>query len=186
VYVPSGFQSEALGDAATKLTAAANARFNSSTDEGGAFVCSMVDPKSMRGEYVLKDTDRGAKAMRGQMLMYGAHARRAAGASEKVPECAKKWPDRYNPNGKSGTALIDAASTAVDDHTAALTALEVDLLPEAASTRRLLATTLDPDARFRVVEGSSESTGFSLSLTQGYVVSPHDDSGMALEMIGFV
>ena len=124
--------------------------------------------------------------MRGQMLMYGAHARRAAGASEKVPECAEKWPDRYNPNGKSGTDAINAATAAVDAHTAALTTLEVDLLPEAAAARRLLAAELDPNARFRVVESSSESTGFSLSLTQGYVVSPHDDSGMALEMIGFV
>jgi hypothetical protein len=66
-----------------------------------------------------------------------------------------------------------------------LTQLEAAMLPEAARTRRAIAHTYDQDARYRVVENERDSTGFSQSLSAGYVVGPHDDSGKALEAIGF-
>lgn len=136
----------------------------------------------MRGE--TRISERGCKAMDGTMLMYGSHKRRSAGANEEVEGCARVWPARYNPSGTSN-APTDAAMAPVHAHASALTELEATLLPAAGEARRVLADKHDPAAAFRVVQGDAASTGFALSLTSGYVVAPHDDSGLTLEAIGF-
>lgn len=179
VFAPSdALTSEALSLAATALSAAADTRFKTLVYGDGRPISKRKGPKSVRGEQVI--SERGGKAMEGCMLMYGSHRRRSAGAAEEVEGCAREWVARYNPSGKV------AALAEVEEHSRALTQLETALLPEAAEARRNRAQTDDPDAAFRVLEGDTESTGFSLSLTSGYVVAPHDDSGLALEAIGFV
>ena len=182
VYVPlSAFESAALNAEASALNAAANVRFETNV-EGSRPVCKLKKPKSIRGEATIKE--RGGKSIGGAMLMYGAHRRSSAGAAEEVPGCAHEWPDRYNPSGKASDAS-NAAMQRVEAHARALQAVEEALLPQAAQVRRLLAEKHDSAANFRVVNGDTGCTGFSLSLTHGYVVAPHDDSGSALEAIGF-
>ena len=36
-----------------------------------------------------------------------------------------------------------------------------------------------------MIEGDADSVAFALSTSAGYVVSAHDDSGVALEMVAF-
>ena len=185
LFVPSGsLDSSVLEDARVALIAAANARFEFATDEAGRPFSKRKTPRNVSGEYFVQE--RGGKAMEGFMFMYGSHARFASGKDEieKVPGCAVEWPARYN-EGRS--ARSDAAiEQAIDDLSSAFTVVESTLMPEAAHYRRLLADDYDPEANFRVIKGEPNSTGFSISLTAGYVVMAHDDSGLALELIGFV
>ena len=182
VYVRIGaFESEALNAEAAALNAAANARFETKV-EGGRPVCKLQAPKNIRGEATIEE--RGGKSMEGTMLMYGSHRRSSAGLAEEVPGCAREWAARYSPSGKSSDAS-NAAMARAKAHARAVQAMEEALLPEAAQVRRSLAETHDPEVNVRVIKGDTECTGFSLSLTHGYVVAPHDDSGLALEAIGF-
>ena len=167
------------------LAAAARARFEFSVDDddGRPTATRMTTPKNIKGE---SHTDeRGGKTMEGPMSIYGAHRRYSANDGEKVPERAQEWADRYNRNGPSNAAAT-AALAVVDKFSSSFSELERLVAPEAAVTRRAIAEDLDPDREFRVIAGDSESTAFSMSLTSGYVVSPHDDSGTALEFIVFI
>ena len=180
VYAPSGFfESPVLDRVRTTLTSAANARFKFGEDESGRPISADKAPGSVFGETdVLK---RGGKSMEGKMRMYGCHRRRAA-KGESVPGRAKRWPARYGPKGAANPAI----ESTIHNLAAALTTAEVEFSPEAAESRRRIAEEHDPDAKFRVVDGDAASTPFSMSLSAGYVVSPHDDSGSANEFVGFV
>jgi hypothetical protein len=179
VYVPPGFESEAFATASSALAAAANARFASEL-EGNTFRSSRLPPSNMLGEGVV--SERGSKSMGGTMLVYGAHHRRARQPCEKVPGYSLVWPDRYA--ATSGT-LNTSAIAAINTHALALGALEAELMPEAAAARLALANEIDLDARFRVVEGDASCSGLAVTLSQSYIVSPHDDSGAMPETVSF-
>ena len=196
---------ELLTPARDALLAAADARFEAAPDDARAGsrklkTKKLADSKGLKGEItdVAKPTGRGNKTQGGRMCMYGAHSRRASGPAEKVPGKAEKWPVHYNPSGAradvdDGTEMggkRHEAMQAVAAHAGALERLETELLPEAGVARRAIADGCDPNAEYRVAskdaEGEpSKSTGMSLSLTHGYVVGMHNDSGAALEAIGF-
>jgi hypothetical protein len=205
VYVPATACPELLEPARDALLAAADARFEAAPDEARAGsrklkMKKLSDSKGIKGEItdVAKAGGRGSKTQGGRMCMYGAHSRRASGPSEKVPGKAEKWPDHYNPSGvcadvDSDTVMGGArhgAMQAVAAHAGTLERLETALLPEAGAARRAIADGCDPNAEYRVASKSAagertNSTGMSLSLTHGYVVCMHNDSGAALEAIGF-
>ena len=125
-YIPSRFfESPALDQVHTALTAAANARFEFGEDESGRPISTDKAPGSVFGETdVLK---RGGKSMGGKMRMYGCHRRRAA-EGESVPGCAGRWPSRYGPKG----ARKPAIESTVHDLASALTIAEAEFSPEAA------------------------------------------------------
>ena len=181
VYVPSNaLDSAEMRAARDALLTAADARFELSNTTDAPPTATRKKPNDVLGEFHVKE--RGSKSMEGTMLMYGSHRRRSSGPAEEVEGCARTWPARYNPSGKrTATAAIDT----VHEHERSLTRLEEVMLPEAAQTRSSLAERHDPEAAYRVIEGDPNSTAFSLSLSTGYVVGPHDDSGKALETIGF-
>lgn len=182
VYIPSGFlESSALDQVRTALTAAADARFEFGVDEPGRPISKDKAPGSVFGETdVLK---RGGKSMEGKMRMYGCHMRRAA-MGESVPDRARRWPAPYGPKGARNPVI----ESTIHNLATALTSAETEFSPGAAESRQLIAEKYDPEAKFRVVYGdhARSSTPFSMSLSAGYVVSPHDDSGLANEFIGFV
>ena len=172
-----------------------NARFEPGHDEHQSRTLKLrrlSNSRGIQGEIVdvAKQNGRGNKSQGGRMCMYGFHARRASGDSEKVPDRAQKWPDSYNPSGQPIGPNSSAAMQAVAAHAGALERLEAELLPEAGAARSLIADGSDPAKAFRVssvaIDGSpARSAGTSLSLTNGYVVVMHNDSGAALEAIGF-
>jgi len=212
VYVPStAGNAGVLTPARDALLAAADARFEpdpaADDHRAGARklkLKNLSNSKGIRGEItdVAKPQGRANKTQGGRMNMYGAHARRASGPSEKVSGKAHVWPDIYNPSGVpvdaangtgAGGARFDAmvgAMEAVATHAGALEQIEMALLPEAGDARRAIVDSCDPDAKYRVAAKTetgepTTSTGLSLSLTHGYVVGVHNDSGNALEAISF-
>ena len=158
--------------ATTAFTAAADARF-----EANGATSARRGPLNAKAEAHI--SERGGKVMEGTMLMYGAHRRYANSATEKVEGCAHEWPDRYNPNG-SDAPVVER----VHEHAQALAALEKAVLPEAAATRLALSNQLDPPAMYRLREFDLESPLGSISLSSGFVVQSHDDSGL-LETVVF-
>ena len=78
----------------------------------------------------------------------------------------------------------------IDGHGLAFCGLEAELFPEGAAFRQALTGTLDPRAQLRIVDptadNASECSAFSATISSGYVVESHEDSGMALEVVSFV
>jgi len=182
VFVPPGsIDSPELLVASDAFAAAAATRFEVSTGEDGRPHSHRRRPINLRGE--LNCLERGSKVTEGPLLMYGAH--RFHGVS--VEGRASEWAQRYNPTGEPAekSEAHRAAINKTNAHCRALQHLEETLLPEAAETRRQIATTLDPDADFRVIEGDGACTPFSMAMASGYVVECHNDSGYALEGILF-
>ena len=135
-------------------------------------------PSNIMGESVTKQP--GAKAMDGTMLVYGSHVQRRPLPETYMP-FPGNWPSRYAPGGSQEDEIMSHVS----DHCGALSELEAELVPGAAARRRSIAAEVDPDARWRVVEGDADCPAFLMSLTQSYCVGPHNDSGVALEGIAF-
>ena len=106
-----------------------------------------------------------------------------------MPECALRWADRYGPGGKTGHEHLEVIGHA-NRHARGLENLERELCPEGAAFRKALAGVLDPGAQFRAVApteaDAADSSAFSFTISSGYAVEPHDDSGVALEVVSFV
>jgi hypothetical protein len=119
--------------------------------------------------------------MEGNLLQIGCHRR----YGEHVNGCAKEWPDRYNPSGDRDGDDAQSAIAALSSHALALGALEAAIAPSAAAARAAVATQLDREAKFRIVEGDHSCAAFSMALAASYCVEAHNDSGRALEMIAF-
>ena len=193
--------------AASAFAAAATSRFVVSDDaESGLPICRRRGPANLYGEQRI--AERGKKvralphllpqvvlshlpvfplpqAMEGNLLQIGCHRRYAAGAAEHVNGCAKEWPDRYGPSGDRDGDDAQNAIAALSSHALALGALEAAIAPEAAAARAAVAERLDPEAKFRIVEGDNSCAAFSMALYASYCVEAHNDSGRALEMIAF-
>jgi hypothetical protein len=181
VYAPPGFECDDFQSASIALDTLASLRFESEfSEENGTFECSLVAPTHPRGESYIDE--RGSKSMQGAMLAYGARHRRARQSCEKVPGCSMLWPDRFNASAGTPNAAI---TTAVDAYALALGALESEIIPAAGAARAELANELDPSAKYRVAEGNVNCSAFALMMTQGFVVSPHDDSGAENETLLF-
>ena len=119
---------------------------------------------------------RGGKRQCGKMLMYGSKMN--FGQNTPPGMNTQHHPLVYLPNGKPDACL----NTYVKDLANAMTKMEKALTPAAAKARRKLARLYDPNKRHRI---SDSCYGFSLSLADTYVVSPHDDSGVSNEFIQF-
>lgn len=138
-----------------------------------------LDPEGgLRGQSIVHR--RGNKAMNegSTMLMYGSwDCWDCHGGGAKVKGVTQ--PRVYNPQGK----IDEQLATLLYRHTDSLNALERQLVPAYGAHRDALADEIDPQGLHRVSPGS---TAFSASLTASYVISPHNDSGLACETIAFV
>lgn len=121
---------------------------------------------------------RGTKRQNGRMLMYGTHNLYGINATrEGLPS---HWqPAAYLPSGTKNPILYTKLK-ALARH---MSSLEEHLTPAVAASRRAQLDDMDPAKTHRIC---NECAGPALSLTTGYVVSPHDDSGINNEAILFV
>jgi len=183
VYSP-GAASEVEVEARDAMLALSRSRFKEA--EGGT--ATRQAPRDPLGESA-EITERGSKTFEGLMLSWGGHARRARGEKEKVPGRALRWADRYGPGGKTGPKHLEVIGHA-NRHARGLENLERALCPEGAAFRKALADALDSGAQFRAVApteaNAADSSAFSFTISSGYAVEPHDDSGVALEVVSFV
>eukprot|EP00927_Polykrikos_kofoidii_P039894 TRINITY_DN34187_c0_g1_i1.p1 TRINITY_DN34187_c0_g1~~TRINITY_DN34187_c0_g1_i1.p1 ORF type:complete len:372 (+),score=17.20 TRINITY_DN34187_c0_g1_i1:161-1276(+) len=121
---------------------------------------------------------RGNKAMNhgSTMMMYGSwDCWDWSGATAKQVT----QPRVYNPNGRLDKTLNSLLKTHADH----LTRCERQMIPSYAAHRDRIAASVDRHRAHRI---SEHTTAFSVSLTSSYVISPHNDSGMACETIGFI
>lgn len=119
---------------------------------------------------------RGNKSQFGRMLMYGTHTLYGVNASKLgLPShwqpavympCAQ--PRTYDKMGRFATHM---------------SWLENTITPAIGEKRRLQIDELDPTRRHRM---STDCDGLSLSITSGYAIGPHDDSGIINEAILFL
>ena len=117
---------------------------------------------------------RGNKTMHGMMLMYGSHDVYGPSVGK-----GKTEPRVYNPKGREDLHMYQLMSAHVDN----LTSWERKNMSSYAEVRDQIADRHDPDKLHRMTDNSS---AFSMSLTTGFVVDPHNDSGAACELIQFV
>ena len=127
-----------------------------------------------RGQSHVKTRD--SKRQDGHMMMYGSKCERGANAREGD----KEWhPEVYMRNH-----AIDAELNGAVSYTAnMMSILEGLAAPGDFQSRHALAERVDPEERHRMAPFCS---GFSLGLSTGYIVAPHDDSSAANELIVFV
>lgn len=120
---------------------------------------------------------RGSKKQDGHMLMYGTH--NLFGINATHEGLSPHWqPAAYLPSGERDELLYTKLRTLA----AHMSALEKSFTPIVADVRRRLFDHMDPKKRHRITDGCN---GPALSITIGYVVGPHDDSGVSNEAILF-
>ena len=135
--------------------------------------------KRARGDSLLHDGSRGNKTFTGAMDMFGswnAYGPASQGLGER-----KKEVRIYNPNGPVDPIL----NKKLVAHANQLTLLEMALAPICEAQRALVAETLDPYEHHRMTPFCS---AFSASTSIGFVIDPHDDSGLpgVLEFVQFL
>ena len=117
---------------------------------------------------------RGNKTMHGKMLMYGSHDVYGPSVGK-----GKTEPRVYQPNGRKDMKMYKL----MGDHVDNLTIWERKNMPSYGEVRDKIADRYDPDKLHRMTDNSS---AFSMSISMGYVVDPHNDSGVACELVQFV
>ena len=166
------------------LADAANVRYKPQPSElplaahvGGA-------SKGLYGESAIPNRG-GKKVQDGIAFQWGSHRRNVRHPRERVERCREVWPDRYNPSGQRDKAVEQV----IGQHSLALESLESVLSPRCGSARSTIADRFDPQKEYRIipkdVTALKPTSSFSLALYAGYVISPHTDSDLLLETIGF-
>ena len=101
------------------------------------------------------------------MVMYGSRALYGRGIRDAHLPCI------YGEKTFSVDAEVNAAVIRHVDH---LSSLEHAFIPCYATHRDEIADRVDPNCLHRF---SNNASAFAVSFTSSYVVSPHDDSGLA-------
>ena len=136
---------------------------------------------------------RGTMAFRGGFLNYGRSEPGGSGGFNRQEQPAVFRDDgllRYGHNTPLPPTRADG--DIYDEYVAykriarnfieAFEASEEWLVPQGAKERRLVSRTLDPKGCLRQ---DPTRVSFAFTLTSGFLVSPHDDSGSAIEYITF-
>ena len=118
-----------------------------------------------------KVQQRGNKTMNGTMLVYGAH--NVYGPAVKHAE-----PRLYNPMGKVDPTL----NALVQSHTEDLEDWEKAHIPAYAKLRETIAEKYDPQTLHRI---TPKGNAFAMTTSEDFVVDPHNDSGLACELVQF-
>lgn len=122
---------------------------------------------------------RGNKSQTGRMLMYGTHTLYGVNAS-KLGLPSHWQPAVYMP---CATGIQPRTYDKLGRFATHMSRLENTITPAIGEKRRLQIDELDPTRRHRM---STDCDGLSLSITSGYAIGPHDDSGIINEAILFL